>query len=71
MASHKTKNETVSFLILKRSFSFPALPAELLRCNLSSAKPILRIFAYGDANARGRAKLHIPDWDDKYDIFAA
>ena len=45
----------------------PEFPPELLR----RAPGVLRLWAYGDANARRRVRLHVPDWDDDLDVFVA
>ncbi|KAJ1453652.1 hypothetical protein M885DRAFT_618849 [Pelagophyceae sp. CCMP2097] len=67
---------TVEWRPSKRIYPpFPPVPAALLRRNMAAAagddKPLLRLFAYGDARARARVKLHVPDWDDALDIFCA
>lgn len=47
----------------------PEVPPALLRADRPAG--LLRIWAYGDANARRRVRLHVPDWDDALDVFVA
>ena len=47
----------------------PVTPPALLRKDRPA--DLLRVWAYGDANARKRVRLHVPDWDDALDVFVA
>ena len=47
----------------------PECPPSLLRTDRPPG--VLRVWAYGDANARRRVRLHVPDWDDALDVFVA
>ena len=47
----------------------PETPPTLLRRGRPPG--LLRLWAFGDANARRRVRLHVPDWDDALDVFVA